>query len=217
LSRNFALTEDGPGLGHVVTCGMELVTRILAQHQAEEQQQPSQREYLVLCEELLLILREQPTKVKALARLLQHLKQLARCALDQLHALLSVPSFVTMVQELLHHHDLGVKRKALELLQARMAEQGHLVRRSESIAAAQECPAVVLHVPTLPIIAELSRAEQHLVMEVLPDLLDLCSSTRSGPADIAVQQNAWACIATLAECFGTPFAKVSPLPHVSCG
>ena len=54
--------------------------------------------------------------------------------------------------------------------------------------------------------------EQHLIMEMLPELFGLITRSSEEAGDnsngLAIQQTAWASIAVLAESLGPAFAKV---------
>jgi hypothetical protein len=74
---------------------------------------------------------------------------------------------------------------------------------------------LLIYLPTYLSIIGLSRGEQHLIMEMLPELFGLITaSEQAGDQNLnssnglAIQQTAWASIAVLAESLGTAFAKV---------
>ncbi|CAN0344701.1 unnamed protein product, partial [Discosporangium mesarthrocarpum] len=102
----------------------------------------TEKGFLILCEELLLLLRtvascEEGAKTKAKddrgrphgreghlnstsSSLWGNLRSLGYEVLDTLESLFSVPSFVAVTQELLRHEDAHLRRKALEMFTKRL-------------------------------------------------------------------------------------------------
>lgn len=138
---------DALGVGAVAVEAIELVTRCLLeserarrhhsqqrqQHELQEDTPESQRGYLLLCEELMLLLRQPRPKLKPVVKLFDDVRALARALLDNVQGCLSIPAFVTIVQELLRHDDLDVRRKALQMLHTRLTHLRQR-RRSESVS-----------------------------------------------------------------------------------
>lgn len=202
------------------------LSRIMGDEAASESLQTA---YLLLCEEVLLLLRvpEDPQAKASQRKFLEQCKGQLRHVLDAIHGLLSTASFVTIiqvrqlwgslsrptgsdpwgsafmhVQELLAHDDMAVGRKALQLFTNRIEKHRDSGKRTSPprpFPPALPPFSYPAHCPS----TGLPRAEQQLIMDLLPDVIGLVSSSDDAPT----RQAAWATVATLAQSFGRGFAQ----------
>lgn len=105
------------------------------------------------------------------------------------------------VQELLAHDDMAVGRKALQLFTNRIEKHRDSGKRTSPPLLHLRPPpfSYPAHCPS----TGLPRAEQQLIMDLLPDVIALVSSSDDAPT----RQAAWATVATLAQSFGRGFAQ----------
>lgn len=125
---------------------------------------PLQTDFLLLCEGLLQLLQVLTTCQGVVehhddedTKRWSGIRTIAYDMLETLQSLLSVPSFVAVIQELLHHEDPRLRQKALQMLNKRMQSLEERGGRNHSGG------------PTI----KLREAERSLFLEMVPDLLDM--------------------------------------------
>jgi hypothetical protein len=124
--------------------------------------------------------------------------------LDETQPLLSLPSFLTLIQEMLADEDAGVRARALRLFHTTLAERGEALGRRK----------------------KWSRGEERLILEMLPDMFSVVGEGegegegeggggeqdrkgrgKKGRSDPALQQTAWASMAVLVEALGKGYPQ----------